>query len=170
MKRAAGFTLIELVIVIVILGILGAVAAPRFINLQDDAYGANVNALKGSFNSAMTLGSTKAVLAGVDQESDESVDVDGIGNVKFEYGFPEASKDGILKLIDLTENTDYAVVTTESNTEVSYNVIISGDVTPPTLQIFPSARFSKRDTCGLTYTEASGAGSTAGVAATTSDC
>ena len=37
MKRNAGFTLIELVIVIVILGILAVTAAPKFLNLQGDA-------------------------------------------------------------------------------------------------------------------------------------
>ena len=37
MKKQGGFTLIELVVVIVILGILAVTAAPRFLNLQDDA-------------------------------------------------------------------------------------------------------------------------------------
>ena len=37
MKRSAGFTLIELVIVIIILGILAVTAAPKFLNLQGDA-------------------------------------------------------------------------------------------------------------------------------------
>ena len=37
MKKQAGFTLIELVIVIIILGILAVTAAPKFLNLQDDA-------------------------------------------------------------------------------------------------------------------------------------
>ncbi len=37
MKKQTGFTLIELVVVIVILGILAVTAAPRFLNLQNDA-------------------------------------------------------------------------------------------------------------------------------------
>ena len=37
MKNQNGFTLIELVIVIVLLGVLAAIAVPRFVNLEEDA-------------------------------------------------------------------------------------------------------------------------------------
>ncbi|MGB2742633.1 MAG: prepilin-type N-terminal cleavage/methylation domain-containing protein [Cognaticolwellia sp.] len=43
-----GFTLIELVVVIVILGILSATVAPKFINLSSDARIAKLESLKGS--------------------------------------------------------------------------------------------------------------------------
>ena len=50
-----GFTLIELVVVIVILGILAAFAVPRFMGLEDQARVASVNAMAGSLRSAATM-------------------------------------------------------------------------------------------------------------------
>ena len=54
MKRSAGFTLIELVVVIVLLGILAAVAVPKFTDLSGDARQAAVNGVAGSLTSGST--------------------------------------------------------------------------------------------------------------------
>ncbi|PSU93318.1 type II secretion system protein [Photobacterium kishitanii] len=87
MKRQNGFTLIELVVVIVILGILAVTAAPKFLNLQDDARASSLQGLKGAIDGAAGITYGKAAIQGV--ESDASgKSVDGIEVV---YGYPAAT-------------------------------------------------------------------------------
>lgn len=118
MKKQGGFTLIELVVVIVILGILAVTAAPKFLNLQDDAKVSAVKGLAGAMKGAAGITYGKAAVRGLETSAAASLnDINGVsGSVSIVYGYPKAGADGIEKVVDGLDTNDWAKTVSGANT------------------------------------------------------
>ncbi len=100
-KRQSGFTLIELVVVIALLGILAAFAIPRFASLEREARSATVQGLSGSVRSAAAMAHGLFLATGV-----APVVMEG-NSIVITNGYPDAS--AIVNT--LADSTGFSVTT-----------------------------------------------------------
>jgi MSHA pilin protein MshA len=91
MKANNGFTLIELVMVIVILGILAATAVPKFISITSDANLATLQALKGSLSSSSAMFHSKALINNISLDEAHNISSAEINGTDISYGYPYLS-------------------------------------------------------------------------------
>jgi MSHA pilin protein MshA len=128
-----GFTLIELVVVITILGILAAFAIPRFAGLERNARIAAVNGLAGSIRAAASLAHSVALVNG--NTAAQPINMEGV-TVTMTNFYPTANSNGISNALQDTSGfTD--------NNDGTYDM--NGAPTPAT--------------CRVTYTAAPATGS-----------
>nr|WP_304442123.1 type II secretion system protein [Moritella sp. Urea-trap-13] len=86
-KRNSGFTLIELVITIIVLGVLSATAVPRFIDLKDDAKKETVENFHGTLRSTVRLLHMKSQIDNI--LGDDATIATDYGDYQFSRGYPK---------------------------------------------------------------------------------
>lgn len=155
MKKQNGFTLIELVVVIIILGILAVTAAPKFINLQSDARKSTLQGMKGTIQAANSLVFAKAALVGKEKSGNTTVDINDTtvttDDVAISYGYLQATETAFERALEaeFDAKADPQTGTADWIIEESGTPGTDGQVV-----IYQRDAPNDSSTCQLTYVEA----------------
>ena len=129
--KQAGFTLIELVMVIVILGILSAFALPRFADLGSDARQAVLDGALGSIRAASAVVHSAALADGTANLTE--IGLEGV-NVQIINNYPEAHADGIIVAAQI-DTADFTLSAGGTAADSVITIDVIGATTPATCRI-----------------------------------
>ncbi len=100
-KKQGGFTIIELILVIVVLGILAAYAVPKYMGLDRSARVSLVKALEGSLRSGVDMVHGRALIENKLNTTGDTVKLDDGTEIALAKGYPTADK-----VWDIIESVD----------------------------------------------------------------
>jgi len=152
MKKNQGFTLVELVIVIVILGILAVTAAPKFLNLSGDAKASTLQAVKASIESANAQVYAKAIIAS-EQNAATYTTVNPAINLVF--GYVDSTAAELTKALDLS-TTDWVIAPGVAN--ATLNIAVADVTIQPESSTAVTATTPANEACVLVYKKSTAAG------------
>ena len=175
--KQKGFTLIELVVVIIILGILAVTALPKFVNLQGEARASTLQGMKAALEGAATLSYSKAAIQGKDTAAAACITISGTsatcagataadgtaGELNVVYGYPAAATINLQKVLETTfgaaaTDTNDWWASTAGTTVTIRPKGVAAPVAPATAD------------CRVNYVQSTGAGSRPAISVLSDGC